>query len=168
MIREYRIRKASVEDLDSIAKLEKCCFPEEEAASEAAFSDRLKEYPSHFWMLETDGRLVSMINGMVTDEPDLRDEMYNNAALHNENGSWQMIFGVETHPAYQKNGYASILMRQVIEDAEKSRRAGLVLTCKEQLIPFYEQFGFENEGVSASEHGNAVWYQMRKRLCYEI
>lgn len=35
------------------------------------------------------------------------------------------------------------------------------MTCKEKLIPFYEQFGFINEGISESVHGNVVWYQMR-------
>ncbi len=32
------------------------------------------------------------VDGFVTDEPDLTDEMYENAAMHNENGTWQMIF----------------------------------------------------------------------------
>ncbi len=164
MMKKYTIRQASIADLDNIAELEKICFPKEEAASKASFFDRLNAYANHFWLLEADGTIVSMINGMVTNEPDLRDEMYHDAGLHNEQGIWQMIFGVETHPDYQKKGYAAILMNKVIEDAEKNKRAGLVLTCKEKLIHYYEKFGFENEGVSSSEHGNVVWYQMRKRL----
>ena len=36
----------------------------------------------------------------------------------------------------------------------------MVLTCKEGLIPFYQSFGFENRGLSASVHGGAVWYDM--------
>ena len=33
---------------------------------------------------EDDGTLVSFVDGMVTDEPTLRDEMYENAALHDK------------------------------------------------------------------------------------
>lgn len=42
----------------------------------------------HFWLLEEDdGTLVSFVDGMTTDEPTLRDEMYENAALHDEDGT---------------------------------------------------------------------------------
>ena len=34
------------------------------------------------------------VDGMVTDQADLTDEMYEKAAMHNEDGAWQMIFGV--------------------------------------------------------------------------
>lgn len=37
----------------------------------------------------------------------------------------------------------------------------MVLTCKDALIPYYAKFGFVNEGVSASVHGNVTWNQMR-------
>ena len=53
------------------------------------------------------------------------------------------------------------MIRQAIEDAKEQGRKGLVLTCKDRLIRYYAKFGFENEGVSASVHGNVVWYQMR-------
>ena len=43
-------------------------------------------------------------------------------------------------------------------------RKGLVLTCKEKLIPYYSSFGFQDEGISSSEHGNVVWHQMRLRF----
>ena len=32
------------------------------------------------------------------------------------------------------------------------------------LLPFYAKFGFVDEGVSASVHGNALWHQMRLTL----
>lgn len=163
----YIIRQAKLLDLDEIANLEKLCFPEEEAASKVAFFERLSVYANHFWLLEKDGHIISMVNGMVTDDNDLHDEMYHNAKLHNERGKWQMIFGVETHPKYRHKGYVAILMNKVIEDAITQKREGMVLTCKEGLIHYYEKFGFANEGISDSEHGNVIWYQMRLRLLCE-
>ena len=81
--------------------------------------------------------------------------------MHREEGQWQMIFGVATLPEYQKMGCASKLMERVIADVKEQERKGIVLTCKESLIPFYERFGFVNEGVSDSAHGNVMWNQMR-------
>lgn len=161
---KYIIRPAVESDTEKIAELERLCFPVEEAASNADFADRLKVYAEHFLLLELDGVLIAMINGMVTDEPDLKDEMYHNAGMHNENGKWQLIFGLESHPNFRRQGYAAFLIEKFIEEAKKQNRFGLVLTCKETLVHYYEKFGFVNEGISCSEHGNVVWYQMRKKL----
>ena len=156
-----KIRTATMADLPAVTRLEAICFPAAEAASEESFARRLEVYPNHFWIL-TDGKtVVSFVNGMVTDEPDLRDEMYDSADLHNENGAWQMIFGVDTHPAYRRQGCAGRLLAHVIAEAKAQCRKGLVLTCKDALVPYYAKFGFVSEGVSQSTHGDVVWYQMR-------
>ena len=105
--------------------------------------------------------LIAFVDGFVTDEADLTDEMYEKAEMHRENGDWQMIFGVNTIPAYRKKGYAGELIKRAIADAREQGRKGLVLTCKDRLIPYYAKFGFVNEGVSESVHGNVVWNQMR-------
>lgn len=155
------IRLATMDDLDAITAMEAVCFPEAEAASRESFEKRLQEFPNHFWLLVEEGRPVAMINGMVSDEELLSDEMFADAAMHEEDGAWQMIFGVETLPEYQKKGCAAMLMERVIEDVRAQGKKGLVLTCKDRLIHYYAKFGFENEGVSASVHGGAVWYDMR-------
>lgn len=56
------------------------------------------------------------------------------------------------------------LICRAIQDAKKQGRKGLVLTCKDRLVPYYAKFGFVNEGVSDSAHGNVVWNQMRLTL----
>ena len=52
-------------------------------------------------------------------------------------------------------------MKRAIFDAKAQGRLGLVLTCKEKLIHYYSKYGFVNEGLSKSTHGNVEWYQMR-------
>ena len=45
---------------------------------------------------------------------------------------------------------------------------GIVPTCKDRLIHYYEKFGFVNEGLTEkSTHGGAEWYQMRLYLLEE-
>ncbi len=158
------IRTATIEDLDEITDIEAECFPAAEAADREAFQQRLQYYGNHFWLLYEEQKLIAFVDGFVTDEPDLTDEMYENAALHDENGAWQMIFGVNTLPAYRRNGYAGKLLKRAIADAKEQGRRGVVLTCKEKLLHYYAKFGFEKEGISQSVHGNVVWYQMRLRF----
>lgn len=156
-----KIRTATMKDLAAVTAVEALCFPAAEAADETEFAARLASYPEHFWLLFEAGELVSFVDGFVTDKADLTDEMYADASLHNENGCWQMIFGVNTIPSCRRRGYAGLLLRRAIDDARAQGRKGLVLTCKEKLLHYYAKFGFVNEGVSESVHGGAVWYQMR-------
>ncbi len=156
------IRNGRISDVDELTAIEAECFPAAEAAERKSFEERLNYYADHFWILEDDnGKIISFVNGMVTDEEHLTDEMYENASMHDENGAWQMIFGVNTLPKYRKNGYAEAVLRNVISDAKEHGRKGLVLTCKEKLIHFYGKLGFVDEGVSDSEHGGVVWHEMR-------
>ena len=155
------IRNATINDLDEIARIEGLCFPKEEAATKESFRGRLLYYPEHFWLLFEDELLVSFIDGFVTNERDLKDEMYDSPDMHVKDGDWQMIFGINTLPEYRKRGHASSLIKHMINEAKAQGKKGVVLTCKEKLIPFYEKQGFINEGISSSVHGNTVWYQMR-------
>ena len=155
------IRTATMDDLQAVAAVEAECFPAAEAATEEEFAERLQYYGNHFWLMFEEEKLIAFVDGFVTDEPDLTDEMYEKAELHNEDGAWQMIFGVNTIPSHRRHGYAGQLIQRAIEDAKVQGRKGLVLTCKDRLVPYYAKFGFENEGISESTHGNVVWYQMR-------
>ena len=155
------IRTATIEDLEAVSAVEAECFPPAEAATKEEFEKRLTHYGKHFWLMFDGDKLIAFVDGFVTDEADLTDEMYEKAEMHDENGAWQMIFGVNTIPAYRKKGYAGELIKRAIADAREQGRKGLVLTCKDRLISYYAKFGFVNEGVSESVHGNVVWNQMR-------
>ena len=156
------IRYATMADLDDIASVESECFPVLEAATKEEFEQRIKYYGNHFWLMFDEGKLIAFVDGFVTDEADLTDDMYENASMHNENGAWQMIFGVNTLPEYRRCGCAKELIKKAILDARKQNRKGLVLTCKESLVPYYSKFGFVDEGITdKSTHGNVLWHQMR-------
>lgn len=156
------IRYATNEDVKAIAKVEAMCFPPSEAAKEDDFIERVKYYKNHFWLMFDNDKLISFVDGFITDERDLSDEMYENASMHNEKGAWQMIFGVNTIEEYRKRGIAGELINVVIKEAKKQGRKGLVLTCKDELVQYYSKFGFVDEGISSkSTHGNVKWHQMR-------
>lgn len=154
------IRQANQDDLDAVTLVEACCFPAAEAAARDSFYQRLRIFPESFFIMEKDGQVIGFINGAVTDAQKISDEMFEDAACHNPLGAYQSIFGLDVIPEYRHQGLATILMRHMIDDAKTHRRKGLILTCKESLIRFYESFGYHNLGVSESVHGGAVWYDM--------
>jgi len=155
------IRTAMPSDLDDIASLEALCFPAAEAASLESFRWRIAAYPEHFLLLTVDGRIISFVNGPVTAEPDLVDDMYDSPSFCDENGQWQIIFGLVTHPLWQRRGYAATVLKALIDQARSQGRKGVVLTCKQPKIHYYEKFGFKDEGISSSVHGGVPWHQMR-------
>ena len=155
------IRTATLNDLDAVTAVEAACFPAAEAASKEEFAERLRYYGSHFWLMLDGEKLIGFVDGMVTDKADLSDDLYAQASLHDENGAWQMIFGVNTLPEYRRRGLAGQLLETAIAAAKQQGRKGLVLTCKDKLVHYYARFGFVSEGVSGSAHGGVTWYQMR-------
>ena len=78
------IRSALPSDLDAIAAAEAESFPAAEAATRESFESRLAAYGNHFWLLFVDGELASFVDGLVTNDPDLKDEMYEDASMHDE------------------------------------------------------------------------------------
>ena len=158
------IRKGRMDDLEAVTAVEARCFPLEQAATREQFRERLQFYPEGFWLLWEDGHLISFLDGMVTDSPQLTDEMFADASLHDPEGDWQMIFGLNTLPEHRNRGYAGRLIRQCIEDSRNGGKKGVILTCLQEKISSYEKFGFSCEGISPSSHGGAVWYQMSVRF----
>ncbi len=159
---EFTIRTATMADLEAVAQVEAACFPAAEAATAEEFRQRLAVYPAHFWLLFQGERLISFVDGFATDEEDLTDRMFARAELHQPEGAWQMIFGVNTLPEFRRQGLAGRLINRAIADARAQGRRGLVLTCKEQLVHWYGGFGFVDEGITPhSTHGGVAWHQMR-------
>ena len=156
-----RIKKASLKDLEQVAEVEAVCFPAAEAADREAFRARLSSFPGHFLVMEEEGKIIGFINGMVTDQETITDDLFHNAALHREDGMWQSVFGLDVLPEYRRRGLAGRLMEAFLEAARQEGRRGCILTCKERLIHYYEKFGYCTLGVSASVHGGAVWYDMK-------
>ena len=108
------IRHAVPADVGTLADIEAASYPPAEGASRQSIAGRVAVYPDHFWLLDEDGGVKAFVNGLVTDQPDLTDAMYDDPHLHTPEGGWQMIFSVVT---------ASRVLRQVCADADLSTLA---------------------------------------------
>ena len=157
----YIIRNVKAEDLDQVTEVEALCFPAAEAATEESFRKRIETFPESFFVAENEsGKIIGFINGCVTDERTIRDEMFEDSGLHRADGMYQSIFGLDVIPEYRRQGVAADLMNHLIQTAKARGKKGMILTCKDRLIHYYEKFGYRSLGISGSVHGGAVWYDM--------
>ncbi|MFZ5967177.1 MAG: GNAT family N-acetyltransferase [Bacillota bacterium] len=157
---ELKIRNVLPEDLACVSQIEAVCFPSAEAAPKDVLKERISVFPEGFFVAELNNEIIGFINGGATNKNYIEDAFFKTMNLHMSNGDNLVIFGLDVHPNYQRKGFAKELMEYYIEAAKKDGRKKILLTCKEHLIKYYEQFGYINEGVSASEHGGAKWYDM--------
>lgn len=154
------IRQVKSDDLLAVTEVERACFPEAEAAPKEVLEERISIFPDCFFVAEIDKKIVGFINGSVTNDSVIHDELFSDTSLHLPDGRYQTIFGLDVVPKYRKKGIAAELMKHLIQQAKEAGRTGVILTCKERLIHYYASFGYKNKGISSSTHGGAVWYDM--------
>lgn len=79
------------------------------------------------------------------------DEYSRNIALHS----------LAVLPEHQGKQVGSTLLKSYIQ---RIREAGIadriVIIAHDNLVPFYEGFGFENRGPSDCKHGGGGWYDL--------
>lgn len=159
---EVIIRQAVRDEAKTIAEIEAICFPPAEAAGLDEIERRMDTFLENYLVAEENGEIIGFINGCSTDKPHLGDELYHDAGLHKKEGEILTVFGLDVLPEYQHRGIGHKLMRAYLELAKNRGQKAVILTCKEQKITFYESLGYEKHGVSDSEHGGAVWYDMQQ------
>lgn len=155
-----KIRNARPEDVEALIHIEQICFPAAEAARPDDVRARFAAFPENFFVAEVDGRVAGFVNGCTTDTSALPDALYHHVSLHRPDGGYQVVFGLDVLPEYRRHGIGAQLIRHYVEAARQRGKKGVVLTCKDHMIPFYQRAGFVWQGVSASEHGGATWNDM--------
>lgn len=154
------VRQAKQEELEALIKIEQICFPPAEAATEEDMRKRFNVFQENFIVAAEDGKVVGFINGCVTDKPELPDALYHDTTLHKPEGAYQTVFGLNVLPQYRKQGIAEQLVSHLIKLSKERGKTGIVLTCKDHLVHYYQKFGFKHLGVSASSHGGSKWNDM--------
>lgn len=158
------IRHVKSEDLPQLLTIENLCFTKEEAASREAFENRVERIPDTFYVAEKNGDLLGFVHGPILDTPYITDDLFVEVKSNPAVGGYQSILGLAVHPLAQKQGLASKLLTYLKTEAKLKHRQMMTLTCKEPLIGFYERHGYNNHGVSNSQHGGEKWYNMLQSL----
>lgn len=159
---ELKIRKATLDDLDRLAEIEKEAFPPAEAAPKKSYKWRLDHFSEFAFVGESNGIIVGAVIGRPTKEKTIVDDLYEPQEL--PIGDSYAILSVLTAMDYRKKGVAEKIMNYAISEMKKKNMETLCLTCKEHLIHYYAKFGFKELGVSKSTHGGVIWYDMNMNI----
>lgn len=154
------IRPVRPEDVDCVTAIEAICFPPAEAAPWGALKERIAVFPECFFIAETVGIPVGFINGCITNSSVIYDELFHSTQHHVPSGKNLAVFGLDVLPEYRRQGVAAQLMNHFIQTAKNDGRSSVILTCKDQLVHYYESFGYLNKGISKSTHGGSRWFDM--------
>ena len=153
------IRNVRIEDLDRCSQIELEGFPPAEAADRDSYKWRIENIPEWFFVAEEDGIIKGQIVRRPTELDVFADELYEPFEL--KPGAFNGILSLVTGREYLRQGVAAELMKYTIDKCREAGFRGVTLACKEELVHYYAKFGFELVGKSESEHGGALWYDMR-------
>lgn len=159
-----KIRNVMIGDLHELVAIENACFSKEEAATKEAFEKRIQLISDSFFVAVEDGVIIGLVNGPVIDAAFITDDLFDEIKENPPIGGHQSILGLAVSPDKQNQGVASGLLAHMEKVAKEKHRETITLTCKKELILFYENHGFINCGVSNSEHGGIIWYNLMKKL----
>ena len=157
---DIRIRTVRPEDLDQVAAVEGCLFSRCGGSGREKSAGADPGVPESFLVAEWAGRVIGFINGAVTDQKTISDDMFEDVNLHNPEGAYQSIFRAGCGGGIPPSGHSGAADGGDDPPGHGAGAQGADLTCKDRLIGYYQKFGYVNQGVSASVHGGAVWYDM--------
>ena len=142
---ELIIRRAGLGDLNAVAQVEAACFPPAEAASRDSLAKRLTAYGDSFLVAEQDGEIIGFINGSVVDNETITDAMFDDISLHQPDGRYQAIFGLDVLPAYRSKGLGKEAFAFIEALAARENIRRLRLEVEEDNVrarSLYERLGY--------------------------
>ena len=165
---KYLFRNIHLEETEQVVKIEKICFPPNEACSEKHMKERIEKAPELFLVAvdKVTGRIAGFLNGLSTDEASFRDEFFTDAELYDTDGRNVMLLGLDVLPEYRGQGLARALVFEYGQRERQKGRNELVLTCLESKVEMYKKLGFVDQGMADSTWGGEAWHEMRCTVDY--
>ncbi|MGT2935093.1 GNAT family N-acetyltransferase [Streptococcus castoreus] len=154
------IRQVQQADWGAIAEIESDNFSPQEATTKEVIKERIDLISDTFLVAVIDQQLVGYVEGPAIADPVLEDHLFHGVTKNNENGGYIAITSLSIAKAFQQQGIGIALLAAMKDLVVSQQREGIILTCHDYLIPYYEMNGFTNQGLSESKHGGATWYQM--------
>ena len=153
------IRQVNKNDVDSCYRTEFTCYTSDGATREKILK-RIMLFPEGFFIAESKGKIIGLINSASTDKEEITDEEFKDMIGHVKEGRNMVVFSLAVLPGFQGNGIAKQLMARFIEVSKGLKKEKIMLICKSDLIPYYQSFGFLYRGKSKSQYGGFEWHEM--------
>ena len=156
---DLKIRRVKDSDLDDCYRVESACYTSD-GATRKKIQKRIKLFPEGFLVAESKSEIIGLINSASTDKEDITDEELKDMVGHDKDGKNMVIFSLAVIPEFQGDGISKQLMLRFIEVSKDLKKEKILLLCKSELIPYYQNYGFIYGGKSKSKHGGFEWYEM--------
>lgn len=154
-------QSALPEDLKAIMAIENSGFSKAEAATETSMSQRIQLISDTFITAKDDqGTVLGYVVGPAFSQRYLTDALFQQVHQNDPKDAYQTVLSLAVARHQQQQGIASSLLDQLAKVARTQHRVAITLTCLQRLVPFYQRNGYQNEGVSQSDHAGEVWYNM--------
>ncbi len=156
----YELRTGTLADAARCLDIETAAYEGDEAATLEKITQRLRQYPQGFLILDIAGEAAGFINCACAHEVEMADEAFKDLVGHSPDAPNVVILSVVLHPDHQGQGLSTALMKAFIRRMTGMNKESIHLMCREKHIALYEKFGFSYIKPSASEHGGLVWHEM--------
>lgn len=162
----FEFREIRPEEAEQAARIERICFPPNEACTEEMMHRRIHRAPELFLTAadKKTGKLAGFLNGLSTRECRFRDEFFTDETLHAPDGKTVMLLGLDVLPEYRRMGLARRLVSEYARRERERGRRLLLLTCLPEKVGMYEKFGFSDKGIADSSWGGEAWHEMEMKL----
>lgn len=115
--------------------------------------------------------VATMTTGLTVTDKDMgipSDDPSDSSLGHKAEGRTVAIHSLAVLPDFQHKGLGTTLMKAYLDRLAKQDVADkAALIAHEEMIPYYEKFGFKNRGKSAAQFGGGGWFDMVKELSVE-
>ena len=161
----FEFRTIRQEEADECAVIEQICFPPNEACTPRHMKERIHAAPESFLVSydKVNHRIAGFLSGICTRNDAFSDDFFTDASLHDPDGQHVMLLSLAVRPEYRHQGLAGAIIDEYLEMMTIRGKEKIVLTCHEELVSFYRDFGFEDLGFGASVWGGVRWHDME--LC---
>jgi len=153
------IRQVNKHDVDGCYRTESACYTSDGATREKILK-RIVLFPEGFLIAESEGDIIGLINSASTDKENIADEEFKDMVGHVKDGGNMVIFSLAVLPEFRGNGISKQLMVRFVEVSKFLKKAKILLICKSELVPYYQNYGFLYGGKSNSKHGGFEWHEM--------
>jgi|SaaInlStandDraft_7_1057024.scaffolds.fasta_scaffold49747_2 GNAT superfamily N-acetyltransferase len=144
--------------------VELASYPSDEAASWENFYARHINAPDFFRVATLEnGEAFGFVNGTLTAESILTEECM---SMHDPNGVHLCIHTVVVKEELRRQGLATWMLKEYVKQILAAHKYlhSIRLICKDNLITFYKNCGFELIGQSSVVHGATPWFEMQMQL----
>lgn len=156
---DINIRQVNRDDVDGCYRTESACYTSDGATREKILK-RTELFPEGFFIAESEGKIIGLINSASTDKEDITDEKLKDMVGHVKDGRNMVIFSLAAIPEFRGNGISKQLMARFVDVSKSLKKEKILLICKSKLISYYENYGFLYGGKSKSKHGGFEWHEM--------